>query len=139
MYRESLDIYDELPEDMIQYLRYNGRHFNRKLVKFAISLMKVRDSNGTELPVDEITKNQLDEMLERYNVKLTNNQGYDYVYVVNMCKADFLGSSIIDEAHLYLYVKDVIDDVDGYDGIVFTRWYADMCRNGIIIDWYNCL
>lgn len=139
MYRESLDIYDELPEDMIQYLRYNGRHFNRKLVKFAISLMKVRDSNGTELPVDEITKNQLDEMLERYNVKLTNNQGYDYVYVANMCKADFLGSSIIDEAHLCLYVKDVIDDVDGYDGIVFTRWYADMCRNGIIIDWYNCL
>ena len=38
---------------------------------------------------------------------------------------DFMGSSIIDEKHLSLYVKDVIDDKDGYDGIVFNRWYAD--------------
>ena len=139
MIRESLDIYDELPEDMIQYLRYNGRHFNRKLVKFAISLMKVRDSNGAEMPVDEITKDELDKMLEHYNIKIDNNQGYDYVYVANMCKADFLGSSIVDEAHLCLYVKDVIDDIDGYDGIVFNRWYADMCRNGIVINWYDVL
>lgn len=30
------------------------------------------------------------------------------------------------------------DDVDGYDGIAFNRWYADMCRKGIQVDWYNC-
>lgn len=34
--------------------------------------------------------------------------------------------------------EDVIDDVDGYDGIAFNRWYADMCRKGIQVDWYNC-
>lgn len=139
MIRESLDIYDELPEDMIQYLKYNGRHFNRKLVKFAISLMKVHDSNGTEMNIDEITKDKLDSMLEHYNIKLDNNQGYDYVYVANMCKADFLGSSIVDEAHLCLYVKDVVDDIDAYDGMIFNRWYADMCRSGIVIDWYSVL
>lgn len=55
-----------------------------------------------------------------------------------MCKADYLGSSITDEKHLCLYVKDVIDDVDGYDGIVFNRWYADMCRKGVQVDWYEC-
>lgn len=32
----------------------------------------------------------------------------------------------------------VIDNVDGYDGIAFNRWYADMCRKGIQVDWYNC-
>lgn len=52
-----------------------------------------------------------------------------------MCKADFLGSSVPDEAHLAKYVKDVLDDDDAYDGIVFNRWYADMCRKGIVIDW----
>ena len=31
-----------------------------------------------------------------------------------------------------------VDDVDGYDGIAFNRWYADMCRKGIQVDWYNC-
>lgn len=39
--------------------------------------------------------------------------------------------------HLCLYVKDVIDDPDGYDGLVFNRWYADMCRQGIPIDWHE--
>jgi hypothetical protein len=47
-------------------------------------------------------------------------------------------SSVPDGLHLCLYVKDVIDDVDGYDGIAFNRWYADMCRKGIQVDWYNC-
>jgi hypothetical protein len=56
-----------------------------------------------------------------------------------MCKADFLGSSIKDEEHLALYVKDVIEDVDGYDGLVFNRWYADMVRKGIPIDWEEML
>ena len=78
-------------------------------------------------------------MLTRHNVKLENNQLYDYLFVANMCKADFLGSSIIDELHLTLYIKDVIDDADAYDGLVFNRWYADMCRKGIVIDWEEML
>ena len=52
-----------------------------------------------------------------------------------MCKADFLGSSISDNMHLAKYIKDVIDDDDAYDGIVFNRWYADMCHQGIVINW----
>ena len=39
---------------MVVYLRYNGRHFNRKLVEFATSKMTTRDSNGTEITVYEI-------------------------------------------------------------------------------------
>lgn len=49
-----------------------------------------------------------------------------------------MSNSVPDGLHLCLYVKDVIDDVDGYDGIAFNRWYADMCRKGIQVDWYNC-
>jgi hypothetical protein len=56
-----------------------------------------------------------------------------------MCKADFLGSSIMDERHLALYIKDVIDDIDATDGLIFNRWYADMCYNGIAIDWEEML
>lgn len=64
---------------------------------------------------------------------------YDYVYVYNMGNNDFLGSSIPDEKHLALYVKDVIDDEDGYDGIVFNRWYADMVVLGIPVEWEEML
>lgn len=136
MVRESLDNYDVYPEAMINYLRYNGRHFNRKLFEFATSLMK---TGKDKQPLKVITKKELDEMLKVYGVKLDNSILYDYVYVANMCKADFLGSSVPDEGHLCKYVKDVIDDVDAYDGVVFNRWYADMCRSGIPIDWEDML
>jgi hypothetical protein len=56
-----------------------------------------------------------------------------------MCKADFLGSSVPDEHYLALYVKDVIDDVDAPDGLVFNRWYADISYMGIAIDWEEML
>lgn len=139
MNRTSFDIYDELPEDMVVYLRYNGKHFNRRLVEFAVSNMTTKDSNGTEIYLEPITKDQLEEMMSRYGVNLNNKTSiYDAVYAANMCKADYLGRSIPDEQHLCLYVKDVIDDVDGYDGVVFNRWYADMCNKGIPIDWYSC-
>lgn len=118
--KEGFDVYDELPEDMIAYLRYNGRHFNRRLVEFATSKMTTRDSNGTEVPLEPISKDKLFDMMKQNGVYLDNNDNlYDAVFAANMCKADYLGSSITDEKHLCLYVKDVIDDVDGYDGIVF--------------------
>lgn len=138
--KESLDIYDVLPEDMINYLRHNGRHFNKKLCDFAVSKMKTtHPSTGEVVKLVIINKESLDNLLKTYKIKLENNELYDYVYVANMCKADFFGSSVPDDQHLCKYVKDVIDDIDGYDGIVFNRWYADMCRKGIPISWADML
>ena len=64
---------------------------------------------------------------------------YDYVYVATMCKADYLRSSIKDENHLALYVKDTIDDVDASNETTFRRWLATMIGNGIPIDWDELL
>jgi len=82
-----------------------------------------------------VSKENVESVLNKYNIKLENNQLHDFVYVYNMGNNDFLGSSISDEKHLALYVKDVIDDADGYDGIVFNRWYADTVSTGIPIEW----
>lgn len=138
--KESLDIYDVLPEDMINYLRHNGRHFNKKLCDFAVSKMKSKHSSkGEVVKLVPISKETIDNLLKTYRIEIENNELYDYVYVANMCKADFLGKSVPDEQHLCKYVKDVIDDVDAYDGIVFNRWYADMCRKGVPISWTDML
>ena len=131
MIRKSLDYYDDRPTSMVNYLKYYGQHFNKKLCNFAVSKMK----HGK--PV--ITKEKCDEILQNNGVKLENNELQDYVYVLNMGNNDFMGSSIIDEKHLALYVKDVIDDKDGYDGIVFNRWYADTVVQGIPIEWEDML
>ncbi len=129
--RTSLDLYDDRPASMKRYLKYYGQHFNKKLCDFAVSKMK----HGKQ----PISKEKTDEILSKNNIKLDNNELYDYVYVINMGNNDFFGSSIIDERHLAMYVKDVIDDQDGYDGIVFNRWYADTVRLGIPIEWEEML
>ena len=126
-----LDFYDDRPSSMKRYLRYYGEHFNKKLCDFAISKMKHGKS-----PVE---KERVDEVLNKYAIKLENNELCDYVFVFNMGYNDYMGSSITDDKHLALYVKDVIDDKDGYDGIVFNRWYADMVVQGIPIEWDEML
>ena len=138
MNRANFTQYDEFPREMLIYMRHYGPHFNRKLCDFATSLM-TKDVNGTEERAVPYTKEQVDALLKKHNINIVHNQMYDAVYVATMCKADFLGKSIPDEHHLALYVKDVIDDVDASDGTTFNRWYADMCYNGIAIDWEEML
>ena len=119
---------------MVNYIRYNGYHFNKALYEFAVSKMYKKE-NDRKVKIKTLSKAEVDTLLSRYNITLENNQGYDYVYVANMCKADFLGSSIPNDQFMAKYIKDVIDDPDGYDGLVFYRWYADACKKGIVIDW----
>lgn len=134
MIRTSLDSYDVMPPDMIKYLRHYGMHFNKKLFEYAIECMRKANSSTGKV-VKSVTKEEVDNMLRAKNVTIKNNIMHDAAYVANMCYADFYGSSIEDDAHVCKYIKDVIDDVDAYDGIVFNRWYADMCRKGMPIDW----
>lgn len=138
MRRVNFTQFDEMPEAMIAYMRHYGPHFNRKLFEFATSLMTTKE-DGKEKPLVPYTKEQVKNILTQHGVSLRNDQLYDSVYVANMCKADFLGTSIPDERRLAMYVKNVIDDPDGYDGIVFNRWYADMCYTGVAIDWEEML
>lgn len=138
MMRVNFTQFDEMPDAMIAYMRHYGPHFNRNLLEFAVSLM-TKKSDGKEVRITPYTKDQIKNILNSHGIVLKNDQLYDSVYVANMCKADFLGSSVIDERHLAMYIQDVIDDPDGYDGIVFNRWYADMCYTGVAIDWEEML
>ncbi|ASM66449.1 DUF7841 family protein [Bacteroides caccae] len=140
MRREPLDIRDRRPEEMEVYLSNFGWHFNKKMCEFAVSLMKkLNPSSGKKERIEPISKEKVDELLTRYGIKLENNVLYDYVYVANMGKADFLKSSIPDEAHLALYIKDTIDDSDAPDGTTMRRWYATMIAAGEPVEWDEML
>ena len=134
MIRNSLDQYDQRPEDMVKYLSNYGWHFTRKMCEFATRHMY---KGGKRL--NALDKEKVDTILKNAGITLEYNQLYDYVYVANMAYADFYGSSIVNDAQLAKYIKDVIEDEDGYDGLVFNRWYADMCKLGIAIDWEEML
>lgn len=126
----DLTQYDIKPEGMINYLRYNGPHFSRKLVEFAIGKMK---KGGSKLK--GLDKEQVDKLLSSSGIELENDYLYDSVYVANMAKADFFGSSITTDMNLAKFIKDYLDDEDGYDGIAFNRFLADCARKGVVINW----
>ena len=61
---------------------------------------------------------------------------YDAVYVANWCKSYLYGSSISDEKHFILFIKDILDK-QGH--LLFNRWYADMAKQGIPIEWSDMI
>lgn len=125
---------------MEEYLSNYGWHFSKKLAEYAVSRMKHKNpSTGKSEPVVMLDLAKTEEILKRFGVDCTQYTGYDHVYVINMAKADYYGSSIVDEQHLALFVKDYLDDVDGYDEIAMTRYYADCIGSGQPIPWEDVI
>ena len=138
MYHKKTGSYDEIPEGMKYYLNNYGCHFNKKLCKEAISRMYTV-SDGKKESIQPYTKEEVEELLESYDIKIKRNKLYDSVYVANMCKADFLGKSVPTEEHLAKYVKDLLDDPDAEEGFVFNRFYADQMFMDSPIDWEDMI
>ena len=132
---DRLDYYDILPEGMDAYLSHYGWHFSKKMCEWAVS--KMRDRNGK--PVLMRSKEQVERILSTYGIQLENDKGYDKVFVMHMGISDYFGGSIIDEAHLARYVKEVLDDRDGYEGIAFSRFFADCNGKGVPILWEDMI
>lgn len=129
------------PSGYAEYMAEYGEHFSKKMCEWAVSMMYVAPEVAGQKPkkLEPWNKEQVEEMLTRYGVALENDKGYDKVYVANMCKADFYGKSVIDENHVAQYVKDLLDDPDGYEGLVFNRFVMDCAGKGVPINWVDML
>jgi hypothetical protein len=133
--RQPLDMYDTIPEEQRAYYMNYGKNFNEKMCRFAVSMMRDRKGNKVEM----MKKEDLERKLKENGIAVENDIMYNGVYTAAMVQADFMGSSIEDEKHALLYVKDYIDDPDAADGQVFTRFYASCVNAGIPIDWSEML
>lgn len=134
-----LDARDKFPSGMEEYLSNYGWHFNKAMCEWACSKMYKTDAIGKRNYITPWSKEEVDSLLKKYNITLNNKIGYDYVFAANMCKADYMGSSIMDEQHVALFIKDYVDDKDGYLELPFTRFYADCVGSGCPIDWGDML
>ena len=101
--------------------------------------MRKTDPSGKKIPIQITPKDVINQLFTTHNIVVENNVGYDIMYVYHMAKADFLGSSLPDEKSVAKYVKDYIDDPDGYDGLPMTRFYADCIGSGTPIMWEDML
>lgn len=136
MKKTPLDVYDDIPRDMRAYLQHYGWHFSKRACEYAVGMMKKKNPASTKIEkIEPYTKEQVEDILTKHGVTIEDTSNYDYVFIANMCKADFFKSSVPDEPHLALYVKDVLDDPDAADGVTMRRWYATMVANGVGVDW----
>ena len=133
-----LDDRQIFPSGMERYLSNYGWHFSKRMVEWATSRMYKSNGNSKQY-LDPISKEQLGQMQNIYGIRLECPHEYDCLYVANMAKADFLGSSLMDERQLLQYVKDYTEDPDGYEGLPFTRFYADCIGSGMAIPWEDVL
>ena len=129
------DYYDSMPKGMKNYLSNYGWHFSKAMCDFAVSQMKDRNKSK----VNSYSKEKVESLLKQYGVNVPADQIYDAVYVCNMAVADYYGSSIIDELHIIKFVGDYLNDVDGYDGVAFTRFYADCLGKGTVLHWEDLI
>ena len=134
-----LDSRDIFPSGMEEYLSQNGWHFNKRMCEWACSGMYKKDKAGNKTKVNTWNKDEVDALLTRTNITIENKIGYDYVFAANMCKADYLGSSVLDDVHVALFIKDYVDDGDGYPELPFTRFYSDCIGKGYPIPWEDLL
>lgn len=114
-----------------EYTDQFGCHFNKKLYEWAVSMMKDRNGNR----IQPMQKEQVTEFLRVNGVTLKNDKGYDAAYVHAMAKADYYGSSISDDIHLALFVRDFLDDPDGTKTKAFDHFVVDCREKGEPIFW----
>lgn len=135
-----LDANYKFPSGMREYLDTYGWHFSKKMCEWAVSKMKRKNpQTQKEEPLDYMDKDKVDEFLKKFNVQLPDAKGYDVSYILHNARADYFKSSIADEAHLALFVKDFFNDPDGYPTMAFTRFYADCIGMGEPIIWSDLM
>ena len=136
MCKKSLRSYNYIPVEMQAYLRNYGYSFSKRACEYAVSLMeKVDPKTGETEPLQPWDKAKVEELLHKHKIELQNNMNYNHVYVANMILADRWGSSVEDEKHLALAIKDEIDDVDAAADSIFNCWMVKLEDKGISVPW----
>lgn len=80
-------------------------------------------------------KDQVEALMKQFNVELKNDVEYNKVYVLNMVRADYMGSSIVNEQYACMFVKDYLDDVDGSPTRALDEYYAKCIACGTPFSW----
>lgn len=137
-----LDAYDFMlmPRAKQNYIMLHGNHFSRGLYEYAASMMfKENKQTGKEEKVPPYSKEDVDNLLKKYGIELKDKGEYDYVYVAQSIKADYWGGSITDEAKMALHIKEVVEDADAPDGLIFKEWCLRQDMLGNPVDWTDFL
>lgn len=123
----ELEQQDAHSSELKTYIDQHSKHFDEKSLEFALSIMV----NGNKSD-HKFTKEQIEEYINAIGASIGNKSNiYDITYTANMAYADFYPEILHDEESCIKYALAVANDVDGYEGIQFRRWLADLISKNI--------
>lgn len=123
-----------ISEEEAQYMEHYKGHFSKKMAEWAISMMERDGQKIQPYPLEEV-----ESMIAPFRNKIGDECIYDAWYLANMTKADYLGSSLADKAHVALFVKDTLCDPDGEPEMVLACFRAKCDVKRIPIYWERML
>ena len=112
------------------YLKAHGHHFTDALAEQESGYLKNADNSGHKWTPAQVSK-QLDMLGLKLPEHITNG---DATYLANMYYSDFYPEILKDEVSCIRMAQKATMDVDGYDGMIFNRWIADIKSKDIDID-----
>lgn len=118
------------------YIEKYGMHFTDKLAEKAISIMESTAAGSNE----KWSVSDVAGAMSSLNMKVPD--GYtiaDIAYAANMYKMDFYPKVIKQKSDCIEAAILIATDKDGYGGIIFNRWLADMKAKKVNINWTNYL
>ena len=114
-----------------EYVKKHGYHFTDELADYASKLMKNSDKTPHNWNSQAVKKTV--EAMGIY-IPAKSTLG-DIAYTANMAYADFYPDLLQDTTSCIKYALKVANDVDGYEGMAFCRWTADIIGKAVSIDW----
>lgn len=123
----------ESSKGYIEYVEKHGKHFTDVLADHVSK--KMINADGSDHRWTPLT---LKRDCKEANITLPEdslaNWG-DMLYLANMYYSDFCPKLIKTHRDCLVAAHAIATDPDGYDGIAFVRWTADVIAKGLDIDW----
>lgn len=117
-----------------RYIARHGYHFSERLAEYVSSTMKNGDGTIHRWIPSEVRSALISLGKTDFNMSTIG----DLTYLANMAYADFYPDVLDSEIACIKYAYAVAHDKDGYDGIAFTRWLADIIKKHVTdIKWEN--
>lgn len=124
-------------EEAIYRDTYQGL-FSRKLAKWAVDNMRMRDVSGKMKPLTPRSVEEVEEILKNNGVELPEQLIYTAYYLFMMAIADYpktLGTDKLKST----FVEETLIDPDGDPSDVLNCFQAKMCNAGVPIMWERFL
>ena len=118
-------------EGYLEYVEKHGYHFTDSLAEYASKMMQ--NANGQQ---HSWTTGQVKKSMDSLGFTIPSNiTPGDVAYLANMYYADFFPEPLKDETSCLKAAYKIANDPDGYDGMIFCRWVADMIGKSAKINW----